>query len=134
MRSGNAHGRALAYLVARALVGALSADRARQLDVAAQMLAVMQLDSLEGMEDVPGGQDSQMVRVNSNLRVCATKCLLWGLQLVDDRSLGLKVVLKPAGRTTSYYLKTALFAMLPQIARPAGVALDWYADSVRAFY
>ena len=56
-----------------------------------------------------------------------------GLQLVNDKSLGIKIVLKPAGRNTTYYLKSALLAMLPQIARPGGVVLDWYAESVCNF-
>ncbi|KAF7977911.1 hypothetical protein HWV62_2480 [Athelia sp. TMB] len=109
MNCENPHPRALAYLVARALVGGLSADRGRQLDAATRMLAVMHLSSLDGMEDIPGGQDSQM--------------------LVNDKSLGLKIVLKPAGRNTTYYLKSALLSMLLQIARPGGVVLDWYAKS-----
>ncbi|KZP04633.1 hypothetical protein FIBSPDRAFT_843744, partial [Athelia psychrophila] len=58
MQCENPHARALAYLVARALVGALSSDRVRQLDAAARMLAAMQLHSLEGMEDVPSERDS----------------------------------------------------------------------------
>ena len=65
MNCENPHPRALAYLVARALVGGLSADRGRQLDAATRMLAVMHLDSLDGMEDIPGGQDSQIVRVGN---------------------------------------------------------------------
>lgn len=65
MQGENAYSRALAYLVARALVGALSSDRARQLDAAARMLDAMNLDSLEGMEDVPSGRDTQMVRIDT---------------------------------------------------------------------
>jgi hypothetical protein len=50
-------------------------------------------------------------------------------QLVDDRGLGLKVVQKPAGRKTIYWLKFSIFALLPLIARPTGAVLDWFADS-----
>jgi hypothetical protein len=47
---------------------------------------------------------------------------------VDDKGLGLKIVQKPAGRKTVYWLKTSILVLLPVIARPTGAVLDWFAD------
>jgi hypothetical protein len=57
-------------------------------------------------------------------------------QFLDDRGLGLKIVQKPAGRKTIYWLKFSIFALLPLITRPTGALLDWFADSpsVYIFY
>jgi U3 small nucleolar RNA-associated protein 10 len=47
---------------------------------------------------------------------------------MDDQGLGLKIVQKPAGRKTTYWLRTSIFSLFPLIPRPTGVVLDWFAD------
>lgn len=47
---------------------------------------------------------------------------------MDDKSLGLKVVQKPAARKTTYWLRTSILSLLPSIPRPNGIVLDWFAD------
>lgn len=57
--------RALAHLIARALLSRLSGDQ--QIDAAHRMLDAMHLETLSGMEDIPDG-DNNARMVNSGLQ------------------------------------------------------------------
>lgn len=56
IRDENAHSRALAHLVARALLSRLSGDQ--RIDAAKNILEAMHLDTLEGMEDFSDGDSN----------------------------------------------------------------------------
>ncbi|CCM00706.1 uncharacterized protein FIBRA_02746 [Fibroporia radiculosa] len=109
LQDPNPHSRALAYLIARALLSRLSGEH--QLNAAHQMLQAMQLDSLEVMGDFMG--DVNDIHA-----------------FLHDTSLGTAVVLKPSSRNTTHRLQIALLAMLPKIHRPSGVKLNWLMPSV----
>ncbi|EKM52689.1 uncharacterized protein PHACADRAFT_101069 [Phanerochaete carnosa HHB-10118-sp] len=101
LNGGDAHARALAYLVCRALLGHLSGER--RVDVAHKIIATMKLENLEGMEDfMRGSGDLQVVRI-----------------------LSTAVVLKPSKRATLHRLQAAILALLPGIRCPAGAVLNW---------
>ena len=57
----NAHGRALAYLVTRALLNRLSGEQ--RIEAGHRVLQAMKLDTLEGMGDLMrGSEDASAVR------------------------------------------------------------------------
>jgi U3 small nucleolar RNA-associated protein 10 len=62
MQDADPHTRALAHLVARALLGRLSGEK--QIDAARKMLDAMHLETLDGMEDIPDGDKTgEMVNI-----------------------------------------------------------------------
>lgn len=63
LTDNDAHARALAYLVCRALLGYLSGEK--QIDTAHKVIGAMQLESFDGMEDfVRGSGDLQVVSLS----------------------------------------------------------------------
>ncbi|KAI0920552.1 hypothetical protein AcV5_010550 [Taiwanofungus camphoratus] len=104
LQDTNAYSRDLGYLITRTLLSRLSGER--QIDAGHQIIQAMKLESLDGMGDFMRGVD--------NLHV-----------FLYDMSLGTAIVLKPSSHHTTYRLQVAILAMLPNIPRPAGVALHW---------
>ncbi|KAI1789700.1 hypothetical protein LXA43DRAFT_1019967 [Ganoderma leucocontextum] len=103
----NPHGRALSYLVTRALLARLSGEQ--RIDAGHRVLAAMKLTTLEGMGDFMRG----IVDVG---------------QFLDDVSVGSAVVLKPSSQNTLHRLQVSVLSVLPNFPRPSGVSLDWLAE------
>ncbi|GJE92911.1 U3snoRNP10 and BP28CT domain-containing protein [Phanerochaete sordida] len=107
LNASDAHARALAYLVCRALLGNLSGER--QVDVAHKIVNAMKLESLDKLED--------FMRGSNDLQV-----------FLHDASLSTAVVLKPNKLATFHRLQVAILALLSRISRPAG-QLNWLAPA-----
>ncbi|PIL25975.1 hypothetical protein GSI_11729 [Ganoderma sinense ZZ0214-1] len=103
----NPHGRALSYLITRALLARLSGDQ--RVDAGHRVLNAMKLTTLEGMGDFMRG----IVDVG---------------QFLDDASVGSAVVLKPSSQNTLRRLQVSVLSVLPNFPRPSGVSLDWLAE------
>ncbi|KAH7920221.1 hypothetical protein BV22DRAFT_1199044 [Leucogyrophana mollusca] len=100
------HGRALAYLVARALL--LRSSGNQQIGMACRLLHAMRLGDM-GVFDGLAEQDI-------------------GLQeVLSDESVGMKATLKPGGRTTVQVLQASILALVPALKRPDDT-VDWFAS------
>ncbi|EIW76657.1 hypothetical protein CONPUDRAFT_168479 [Coniophora puteana RWD-64-598 SS2] len=97
------HGRALAYLVARALL--LQSSGGRQVRIASQVLKVMRLNSLDSGDQVEKLTD-----------------------VLDEHFVGMKATMKPHGSVTLLVLQTSVLALIPAIELPEG-PVDWIGDA-----
>ncbi|KAH9837712.1 armadillo-type protein [Rhodofomes roseus] len=104
LQDPNPHARSLAYLTARALLSRLSGEH--QIDAAHAIIRATGLESLEGM--------GEFMRTVTDLTA-----------FLHDMSVASAVVLKPSSQSTLQRLQISILAMMPVIARPAGVHLDW---------
>ncbi|EGO02920.1 hypothetical protein SERLA73DRAFT_102973 [Serpula lacrymans var. lacrymans S7.3] len=101
------HGRALGYLVVRALL--LCTGTEQQIAISDKVLRAMHLNNLDVLD----------VSCDKN----------GGLQkALDDQEVGMKATIKPGGRITLQVLQTSILALLPAIKRPDTNGLDWTAD------
>ncbi|KAH9920883.1 armadillo-type protein [Epithele typhae] len=104
----NSHGRAMGYLVVRALLSRLSGEQ--RIEAGHQLLDAMQLktfehmgDFMQGVEDIAG--------------------------FLDDDSVGDAVVLKPNSRSTLRRLQLSVLSALPSFPRPSGASTQYIADT-----
>ncbi|KAJ7630018.1 hypothetical protein DFH06DRAFT_704991 [Mycena polygramma] len=105
-READPNVRVLACLVIRALLVRLSGER--QLDAATQVLEAINLQQLPDVDTSSMGSQSL-------------------LEFLSDSHLGKMVVHKVTSKNTTHWLQVSILALLPSVARPAGV-LDWFLD------
>ncbi|TFK83295.1 hypothetical protein K466DRAFT_498737 [Polyporus arcularius HHB13444] len=103
----NPHGRALAYLVARALLNRLSGEQ--RVDAGHRVLRSMNLDTLEGMGDFMKGVEDVG-------------------NFLSDASVGTAVASKPSSQNTLHRLQVSVLSVLPNFPRPSGVTLEWLSE------
>ncbi|KAG2363636.1 hypothetical protein BDR07DRAFT_1471237 [Suillus spraguei] len=102
------HGRALAYLVVRVLL--LSTSCGQQVDIALQALTAMKLNSVDCFGD--------LVDSSANLR-----------EMLNDRTLGMKVATKPGGRITMMFLQASILALIPVVRLVDACTPAWITTS-----
>ncbi|RPD60690.1 hypothetical protein L227DRAFT_501246 [Lentinus tigrinus ALCF2SS1-6] len=104
----NQHGRALAYLVSRALLNRLTGEQ--RIEAGHRVLRSMNLHTLEGMGDFMKGVEDVG-------------------NFLSDAAVGTAVVLKPSSQNTLHRLQVSLLSVLPNFPRPSGgVALEWLSE------
>lgn len=131
MQDLNLFPRALAHLIARALLSRLSGDR--QIDAANRMLDAMHLETLSGMEDIPDDDNTMMV--NSSLqmydwtsmtdyRYCSLWMIgAWAYRSCRDRLLAKQLIgcelqfsrCYPLSRVPMAYYSTGLLILRPYV-------------------
>jgi U3 small nucleolar RNA-associated protein 10 len=123
------HSRVLSYLVARALLRQLSGEH--QLEAAYKLLNVIGTKHLAGIEDLPPGKDDLF-----DVRCMISKKRYLGMwndvdsmQVVDDKTLGKIIVVKPSSKNTSHWLQISLLALVPSMPRPQGLTINWMTDN-----
>ncbi|KAF9451337.1 hypothetical protein P691DRAFT_663457 [Macrolepiota fuliginosa MF-IS2] len=104
--SSNPHTRTLGYLVAKTLLNKLSGEH--QVDIARRILAVMRLEEISGIEDLPVKHDQ----------------FLESLKEVPEKN----VILKPTKQSTLSWLQASFIATACAIPSPDGVVVNWLSD------
>ncbi|KAI0712775.1 armadillo-type protein [Cerioporus squamosus] len=103
----NPHGRALAYLITRALLNRLTGEQ--RIEAGHRVLRSMKLDTLEGMGDFMKGVEDVG-------------------NFLSDASVGTAIVSKPSSQNTLHRLQVSVLSVLPNFPRPSGVTLEWLSE------
>ncbi|PPQ90282.1 hypothetical protein CVT25_013107 [Psilocybe cyanescens] len=106
LKDSHSHVKLMGYLVALALVKKLSGDR--QIDVAHEIIATIDLNELSGVDD----SSQEHLALGS----------------AEYKSLGKHIITKPSSRTTLNWLQISLVAAISRIPRPTDLVLDWVTE------
>jgi U3 small nucleolar RNA-associated protein 10 len=52
------------------------------------------------------------------------------MQVIDDKTLGRTIVVKPSSKITLHWLQISLLALVPSIPRPQGLTINWMTDDI----